>query len=982
MVFWASPSHSPAAFSTNIVCIVVFVLAFSQFAAAQISNSAPAAEIDLNKPFEGKVGAGKKQRVEISLAAGQYAVFHIESATLKLGITQIRPAGDTVAIFGFTNLTQDAKFGFVAETAGKYQLEIYTTSRSPEGDFRITLTDVRAATELEKGLQSARDLLKKGLALLAEGKNTEARAVILQGIELRSKLSGPENDGVAEGLSFLSMSYLNSGDYVSAIDAKTRSLKIIEKLHGPDDPEVAQINFEIGACYIQKGDYSVGETYFLKSADILKRIDKLDSVVGSFDLAMLGEIAYDRQELEKAGDLFRRALAVNEKLFGPDHYHLVGILENIGAVALEAGDIPTAESVTKRALAITEKQYGTDDWRDTLPLNDLGRIYCKSGNFAKAEEAFGRAYAIQKKLGEGHSSLWVETVAGLARVYAAQGMMSKALTLQTQASEGEEKFIESNLAAGSEREKLAFLATLSPLISQNVSFHQQLARDDPAFRDLALTTILRRKGRLLDFIAYGNKAALARLSVDERKLIDQFNDVTAKLSSLVLSGPENITVEEFQQQVKDLESRREQMEIDINNRNIKYFKRIKPATIDDIRRSIPADSALAEFAVYRPYDPQNDTYSDPRYAVYVLRNTGDIGWRDLGSAHDIDSAAAAFRLALRDPKRSDVRKLGRALDEKIMRPVRQLTGDASHLLISPDGELNVIPFDALVDEDGHYQVERYTFTNLSSGRDLLRRTAEKSESGRPPLVIGNPAFGPSSMGIPDPAKGRRPRAGVINSRDITDTFFAPLSGTEQEARAIKALLPEARYLTGAEATETSLKQASAPKILHIATHGFFLEDNTGSGRRMKAQSLLPTNIDDPLLRSGLALAGANRRGSGDDDGLLTALEASGLDLWGTQLVVLSACDTGLGEIRNGEGVYGLRRAFGIAGAESIVMSLWPVNDRITRDIMISYYQYLKRGTGRSDALRRVRLEMLKRPGRSHPFYWASFIQSGDWTPVR
>ena len=118
-----------------------------------------------------------------------------------------------------------------------------------------------------------------------------------------------------------------------------------------------------------------------------------------------------------------------------------------------------------------------------------------------------------------------------------------------------------------------------------------------------------------------------------------------------------------------------------------------------------------------------------------------------------------------------------------------------------------------------------------------------------------------------------------------------------------------------------------------------------------------------------------------DDGILTALEASGLNLWGTKLVVLSACDTGVGEVRKSEGVYGLRRAFVLSGAESLLMSLWPVSDYTTRNVMTRYYKNLKQGSGRADALREVQLEMLKRNPKMHPFYWANFIQSGEWTPL-
>ncbi len=150
------------------------------------------------------------------------------------------------------------------------------------------------------------------------------------------------------------------------------------------------------------------------------------------------------------------------------------------------------------------------------------------------------------------------------------------------------------------------------------------------------------------------------------------------------------------------------------------------------------------------------------------------------------------------------------------------------------------------------------------------------------------------------------------------------------------------------------------------------------------ESLGGARIENPLLRSGLALAGANqrRKDSGqigqDDDGILTSLEAAGLDLWGTKLVALSACNTGVGEVRSGEGVYGLRRALALAGAETQVISLWPVSDKGARDLMIAYYQALQRGEGRSEALRQTQLRMLKNKHRQRPYYWASFIQSGEW----
>jgi CHAT domain-containing protein len=195
--------------------------------------------------------------------------------------------------------------------------------------------------------------------------------------------------------------------------------------------------------------------------------------------------------------------------------------------------------------------------------------------------------------------------------------------------------------------------------------------------------------------------------------------------------------------------------------------------------------------------------------------------------------------------------------------------------------------------------------------------------------------------------------------------------------------------TRGQATEAALKQLHSPGILHVATHGFFLRDQEIRliGARDLSVDTVQSGgasdqlIENPLLRSGLALAGVNQRMGHDDqgdDGVLTALEAAGLDLWGTKLVVLSACDTGVGKVKNGEGVFGLRRALSLAGSETQVISLWPVSDLGARDLMTEYYKALERGEGRGDGLRRVQLEMIKRKGRRHPFYWASFIQSGEW----
>jgi len=350
-----------------------------------------------------------------------------------------------------------------------------------------------------------------------------------------------------------------------------------------------------------------------------------------------------------------------------------------------------------------------------------------------------------------------------------------------------------------------------------------------------------------------------------------------------------------------------------------------------------------------------------------------------------------------------------------MDPLRPLLRHSRHVFLSPDGALNLVPFAALVDRGGHYLVSHYEFSYLTSGRDLLRLRASRP-ARRSAMVLANPDFGGS---VSEGAEGDRgiklkyQPASDSESSILSGAFFPPLSGTADEAKALKAMLADATVLTEAQATEAALKQAASPRILHIATHGFFLPDVATSdesrGLLLSDDNFPTRRVENPLLRSGLALTGANLRKTGaghEDDGVLTAAEASALDLWGTKLVVLSACDTGVGEVRNGDGVYGLRRALTLAGAETQVMSLWPVSDKATRNLMIEYYKKLLSGRGRSEALREAQLRMLAGGARasdgssrtlitksgddarqtptirakdySHPYYWACFILSGEW----
>ncbi|NOU09179.1 MAG: CHAT domain-containing protein, partial [Nitrospira sp.] len=375
----------------------------------------------------------------------------------------------------------------------------------------------------------------------------------------------------------------------------------------------------------------------------------------------------------------------------------------------------------------------------------------------------------------------------------------------------------------------------------------------------------------------------------------------------------------------------------------------------------------------------------PRYVSYLLKRSGDPVAIDLGTAQPIDDLIPEFRTALSDKASTFFKGVAATLFEKLIAPLRPHFGQSKQLLLSPDGALNLLPFAALVDKDGKYLLEHFEVTYLTSGRDLLRM-ADESRPRESAVVLADPNYGePPRGGLPVETGLEPTRSADL---DRSGRIFPELKGAAKEAAALQSLLnlDAEHVLTRDRATEANLRKLSGPRILHMATHGFFLNDlqlKTALRRVGFSAELAPLPLsENPLLRSGLALAGANVRRSGaTDDGILTAAEVAQLDLLGTQLVVLSACETAVGTVQTGEGVYGLRRALALAGAQTQLVSLWKVEDGATRELMVDYYQRLLKGEGRSAALRAAQQAMLTNPAREHPCYWAAFIPIGNWTPL-
>jgi len=860
------------------------------------------------------------------------------------------------------------------------------------------------------------------------GDYASAEPLYKRALAIYEKVLGAEHPAVASSLNNIAALHYDKGDYGRAELLHQRALAIREKALGAEHPEVASSLGNLALLYEVKGDYARAEPLYMRALAIREKVLGAEHPEVALTLNNLALLYQVKGDYVRAEPLYRRALAIREKVLGAQHHDVATSFNSLAVMYHTNGDYARAELLYQRALAISEKALGAEHPEYAQALNNLAGMYHDKGDYARSEPLHLRTLAIREKaFGAKHPAV-ASSLNNVAALYEAKGDYERAVNGLARAADIREENVALILTTGSEKQKQLYLDTLSGETDAILSLNVKSARKNSAAMRLALTTILRRKGRALDAMTDQIAALRRRAGTEDQKLLDRLAAARSQLANVQLGGASSkLTPDARQAQLAALSEEIEKLEADISRRSAEFRAQAQPVTLSNVQAALPADAALLEIFSYRPYDTKakpGNKYGALRYVAYVLRREGEPQLVELGEASAIEANVEKLRQSLRDSQqaaRGDVtavKEAARVVDEQVMRPVRGLLGATRRIFLSPDGALNLIPFAALVDERGKYLVEDYTLTYLTSGRDLLRLQAT-SESKSPPLVLANPLYNDSGGNQVETLAAVAAKRDVdFNDIDFSKVRYVPLPGTAEEAKTLSALMPGARLLSAAEATEAALKQIHAPRILHVATHGFFLTDQprqagsrevslrpgTSTGG-IAAAPVVASRGENLLLRSGLILAGVNQRRSGtDEDGVLTAAEAAALDLWGTKLVVLSACETGLGDVKNGDGVYGLRRALVLAGSESQVMSLWQVSDAATRDLMKSYYTRLQGGEGRTEALRQVQLEMLKglagvqgaagerglldssgaktqTVNYSHPYYWASFIQSGAWSGI-
>jgi CHAT domain-containing protein/Tfp pilus assembly protein PilF len=898
----------------------------------------------------------------------------------------------------------------------------------------------------------AHSLEQLGDLLRAEERFDEAAPMLDKALALRRKSLPEDHPAVARSLGALGLLADTRGKLEEARTYWERRLAILQKRLPADHPEVALALNDMGTILHRQGRLAQARPYVEEALAMRKRV----LGPGHFHLAashnLLATVLAEQGEQEEARKHYERALAINEKALPPSHPHVATAMHNLAGTLRELGKLDEAERYTRRALKLQiaargpghsavahtlgnlalvlreRKRY--DEAVDCLiraleiehkvlsPLHptvahtrhNLGYLLFEASRVDEAGAQFARALEIGRKtLPPQHPQLF-RSAQALAVVRRAQGADEECWRLFVEAVEGRAAFMTRALTGTAQREQIALVRADRAPLNGLVSVALQWSDLDTTRRLRLLDLVLENKALGAAAVTQRQEALLLEGDAEAREKHARLREVRQRLADLLLQGPGRQNPQDHRLECERFQQRHDDLERELG-KQVRAYAALRQATrarAVELAARLGRGGVLIELLRYRhTHLPSRrpSRQGEERYTALLLwQGAGkavEVRLVPLGKAKDIDRLVHAWRAGVQKGLSADAEV--RRLHDAVWAPLAQeLPAKAKHLYVAPDGELALVPLEALRLKDGRYLIERYAVSYLLTGRDLVPRPQPAAKSDLA-VILADPDY-EATLGEESkkPAKARL----VLGDSGaaVRAGRFERLPGFAREADAVAALLGgrpgwKVEAARRAAASEEQLARIAKPRLLYCVTHGFFLQDVPRPAPRALLRDLavaddaggrlqLPSFGGDPRLRSGLALAGANqwqkRAAKGLSDGWLTALEVENLDLWGTELVVLSACETGLGEVHVGEGVLGLRRAFQLAGARTVVASLWKVPDAETQQLMTDFLQRWLKGAGKAEALRQAQLELIRRlrasPAAARrsapPLYWAGFICHG------
>jgi tetratricopeptide (TPR) repeat protein len=864
---------------------------------------------------------------------------------------------------------------------------------------------LRALTINQKvlGLESmatATSMSNLGLLYQDMGDYAKAESYDEQSLAISQKVLGPEHPRTITALNNLAVIHIYMGEYVKAEPLLQQVLAIHEKVLGPEHPETGRTLQALGALYYDMGDYAKSESFYQRALSVQEKNPGPEHPDTAITLDGLGLLYMNMGDYDKAVTLCLRALKIQEKVFGSEHPALANTLGNLAALYQKTGNFAQAELMDQRVLKIDEKSLGPDHPFTAIAILNLGALYEQMGDLPKAESFDKRALAIQEKVLEPEHPDLSASFNNLASVYSKMGEYTNAEPLLLHVLDMENRVLTpdnpkrkmylANLATTyfdlqktneslefadkAEQSSLGMLNNILSFTSEQERLNYEV-QNDPYILFASLNdaprvalAILRHKGVVLDSLLEDRIVAAASQNPEDRALIEQLGPAKQQLTQLLMTVPKDSKMETLKSraETRDKLSRQvEQLEGALAQKvaGFGHARRALTVTVDQVQKAIPPQTALVEFIRYHHYLGRQQW--EDRYGAVILAAKGEPKWVCLGAAAAIEKNVLLCQQSVRDKERKDEALLSTALHnlyDHVWEPIQTvLSADAKTIVISPDASLNFVSFATLLSPDNKFLAEKYSIRYVASGRDLLREPVKSSSQD---MVI---------FAAPDYVAGGETNWLQTGVQLLPLPYFAK-NAADLEAEA-KPWNWSVRIYSGAEATETQLRAIHSPRILHFSTHGFFFPETMGGPARFSFLGFMTDSkglqqqvtLKNPMYRSGVALAGAQvtldawKHGETpptDSDGILTAEEVGSLDLHGTWLVVLSACDTGIGQSRTGEGVMGLRRGFIQAGAHNLLMTLWPVFDVPSGELMLDFYSALHQNNNPPEALATVQRDWL------------------------
>ncbi|MCP3914633.1 MAG: CHAT domain-containing protein [bacterium] len=679
-------------------------------------------------------------------------------------------------------------------------------------------------------------------------------------------------------------------------------------------------------------------------------------------------------------EAYERAVEICDRVHGDDHTLTAGVLNNLALALSDTHNLdPRSLDLIERAERIRRTLYHSKHPRLATTINNVGLIAYRLQNSERAEAAFSEALQIRIATLGFADPMTAQSIDNLASLYETTGDHAAAKAGYGRAAEMLEAHYRQALWSLSGNERRQYLQLARTQLDHFVTMARWVP--DPEWERATYHQVRLFKARIAGLALASRDQLWSRLDDSQRELVDELHELQGRLSSAIhLPDATDSDIEALLAQRNRTERR---INASVGNTGAR-------AVVDSkqIVTSLPGDTVVVDFAIHRGIEVQEGTYAidhhhhrtPPQLTAWVLGGGVEpLARVELGRVAPIREALTRY-LALIEATDADGlaarRAAGRSAYEAIWARLEPHVAGRPNVILSPDGFLGSLPFEVLSGDGERFLVEDHAFVYVQDLSAMFASDSEDDSGGalRDLLCVGDVAFDAASE-KPEPSATER---GVGVTSASSPKTWRPLPETATEALNVVShhtrAHPDGRrtHLTGAGATEEVLKsQLGRHSVLHLATHGFFRSGIAGT----------PAAEVHPGLLSGIVCAGANTPARGDD-GLLTAEEVGWIDLSKVELVVLSACQTGLGEARSGEGMIGLRHAFRMAGARSVISSLWTVDDASTRELMAAFYANLwDRGHSASAALRAAQLETLSRQREAghtdgRPASWGAFVVSG------